>query len=175
MSPCGARGRWPEEPWGSTSPWPGHKPLAPEAANWVPAAGDQDLARGQQHRCVACTGAGQRNRGAPRLRGRVVHLRAGDINRAIMAADNQDLARGQQRRRVAFASGGQRSRGAPRPRGRVVHLRAGGSAGPIPPVTRTLPVGSNVAVWPERALVRGAVEFHVSVAGSYTSALVGMS
>jgi hypothetical protein len=41
-----------------------------------------------------------------------------------------------------------------------------------PPATSTLPLGSNVAVWAKRALVRLPVALHIPLAGSYSSALV---
>src|SRR5262245_20313678 len=42
-----------------------------------------------------------------------------------------------------------------------------------PPATRTFPLGSSVAMWSVRPLVRGSVGDHFPVLGSYTSALVG--
>src|SRR5262245_46084577 len=41
-----------------------------------------------------------------------------------------------------------------------------------PPVTSTLPLGSNVAVWLPRAVPRLPVAFHAPLAGSYSSALL---
>jgi len=40
-----------------------------------------------------------------------------------------------------------------------------------PPATNTCPFNSNVAVCPERAVVRLPVAVHIPVAGSYSSAL----
>ncbi len=40
-----------------------------------------------------------------------------------------------------------------------------------PPVTSTLPLGSSVAVWPERAVAMEPAALQVPVAGSYTSAV----
>ena len=45
---------------------------------------------------------------------------------------------------------------------------------PVPPTTSTLPLGSSVAVWPERATVRLPVERKLPVAGSYSSAEAGV-
>src|SRR5436190_5298671 len=43
---------------------------------------------------------------------------------------------------------------------------------PAPPATSTLPLGSNVAVCPSRAVERLLVKLHVPLDGSYSSALL---
>ena len=106
---------------------------------------------------------------------------AGSYSSALLKADcyhcspcHQHLAVGQQRRRVTRACGAKAAGGTPRPVAgsysfRAAQERAGGIH---PPATSTLPLGSNVAVWLERAAIRLPVAVQAPVAGSYSSALL---
>ena len=145
----------------SRSPWPGRRARRwPDNVAADHAPRHQDLAVGQQGGGVIDAGRCRGSRWGSRSRwpGRRAR-RWPDRPLAAIAPRHQDLAVGQQGGRVAASRPVLRGAGGgPGPGGRVVELGAGsiGDCCHHTPATRTLPLGSRVAVWSAAADSRGS-------------------
>src|SRR5207249_951070 len=106
---------------------------------------------------------------------RIVEFRAREISgKGPGTGCNEHLAVGQQSRRVTPASVGELAGVRPSAAEWIVEFRAReASEKPSkPPVTSTLPFGSNVAMCQARRVVSVPVAVHVPLTGSYSSALL---
>ena len=125
---------------------------------------DEHLAVGQQRRRVKAACGAEAAGGSPGPAGRIVEFRAREIAAAVKSSCDEHLAVGQQRRRVVTARAVSRLPVA-------VQVPLAGSYSSAlarlapPAAASTMPLASNVAVWPARGVLRLPVTVQVPPAG----------